>query len=366
MIIGLLLLAAREVPAQTSVNGIGYVNSYKALAMAEEQRAGIPAAIILAQGLHESEAGTSELVKQSNNHFGIKCKDEWKGAVVYHDDDSRQECFRSYATAADSYKDHSDFLRRSGRYSFLFDLDPSDYEGWAYGLKKAGYATNIRYSQILIKLIKDYNLQQYSLIAMGKMRPEDEVVLVAPGGNSAPLSAVVAAGQGTEVTKVPNKDGQGTTSGRSSAVTGGGVDSLASLYPEGEFAINKARVVYARAGLSLLVIAGQYDIPLARLLEFNDMREQDVLERGQLIFLQRKRRTGSVEYHVVREGESLYAICQVEGIRYQDMLEMNQLNPGLQPATGERIYLQGSAPSRPRLAGGQEQPVQPAGAASSQ
>jgi hypothetical protein len=357
MIIGLLLLAAREVPAQTSVNGIGYVNSYKALAMAEEQRAGIPAAIILAQGLHESEAGTSELVKQSNNHFGIKCKDEWKGAVVYHDDDSRQECFRSYATAADSYKDHSDFLRRSGRYSFLFDLDPSDYEGWAYGLKKAGYATNIRYSQILIKLIKDYNLQQYSLIAMGKMRPEDEVVLVAPGGSSAPMSAVVAAGQAA-------------TPGRSSAVTGGavngGLDSLASLYPEGEFAINKTRVVYARAGLSLLVIAGQYDIPLARLLEFNDMREQDVLERGQLIFLQRKRRTGSVEYHVVREGESLYAICQVEGIRYQDMLEMNQLNPGLQPATGERIYLQGSAPSRPRLAGGQEQPVQPAGAASSQ
>ena len=167
------------------------------------------------------------------------------------------------------------------------------------------------------------------------------------------MSAVVSAGQAAKP-------------GRSAAVTGGGVDSLASLYPEGEFAINKTRVVYARAGLSLLVIAGQYDIPLARLLEFNDMREQDVLEKGQLIFLQRKRRTGSVEYHVVREGESLYAICQAEGVRYQDMLEMNQLNPGLQAATGERIYLQGSAPSRPRLAGGQEQPVQPPGAASSQ
>src|ERR1700722_7265438 len=353
MMIGLLLLAGSEVPAQTSVNGIYYVNSYKALAMAEEQRAGIPAAIILAQGLHESEAGTSELVKQSNNHFGIKCKDDWKGQVVYHDDDSRQECFRSYATAADSYKDHSDFLRRSGRYSFLFDLDPSDYEGWAYGLKKAGYATNIRYSQILIKLIKDYNLQQYSLIAMGKMRPEDEGGLGAPGGSAAPMSAVVSAGQAAKP-------------GRSAAVTGGGVDSLASLYPEGEFAINKTRVVYARAGLSLLVIAGQYDIPLARLLEFNDMREQDVLEKGQLIFLQRKRRTGSVEYHLVKDGEGIYAICQAEGVRYQDMLEMNQLNPGLQPATGERIYLQGSAPSRPRLAGGQEQPVQPPGAASSQ
>src|SRR5580700_8846933 len=158
------------VSAQVSVNGVNYVNTYKALAMAEEQRSGVPAAITLAQGLHESEAGTSELVRNSNNHFGIKCKEDWKGAVVYHDDDSRQECFRSYATAADSYRDHSDFLRRGSRYAFLFQLDPTDYEGWAYGLKKAGYATNIKYSQILIKLIKDYNLQQYSMIALGKLK----------------------------------------------------------------------------------------------------------------------------------------------------------------------------------------------------
>src|SRR3984957_13682006 len=334
--IGLSVLAMRA-PAQISTNGVIYVNTYKALAMAEMQRSGVPAAITLAQGLHETEAGTSDLVKSSNNHFGIKCRQDWKGEVVYHDDDRRGECFRSYATAADSYRDHSDFLRLSSRYAFLFTLDPADYEGWAYGLKKAGYATNIRYSQILIKLVKEYNLQQYSLIAMGKMRPEDEVVLVAPGGSAAPMSAVVSAGQAAKP-------------GRSAAVTGGGVDSLASLYPEGEFAINKTRVVYARAGLSLLVIAGQYDIPLARLLEFNDMREQDVLEKGQLIFLQRKRRTGSVEYHLVKDGEGIYAICQAEGVRYQDLLEMNQLSPGLEPAAGERIYLQRSAPSRPSLA----------------
>jgi len=275
MVMGLMVLTGRKLPAQTSVNGILYVNTFKALAIAEEQRAGIPAAIILAQGLHESEAGTSELVKASNNHFGIKCKDDWKGQVVYHDDDSRQECFRSYATAADSYRDHSDFLRRSGRYSFLFDLDPSDYEGWAYGLKKAGYATNIKYSQILIKLIKEYNLQQYSLIAMGKMRPEDEVLLVAPGGAAVAVVAPVVEGPAA-----------------SGVALGGEVDSLAAVYPVGEFEINKTKVVYAKAGLSLLAIAGQYDIPLARLLEFNDMKEQDVLEKGQLIFLQRKRLTG--------------------------------------------------------------------------
>lgn len=335
MLLGIVLLAA-VLPsvAQTSANGIIYVNTYKAIAMAEEQRSGIPAAIILAQGLHESEAGMSELCKQSNNHFGIKCKDDWKGGVVYHDDDARQECFRSYATAEDSYRDHTDFLRHGSRYAFLFELDPTDYEGWAYGLKKAGYATNIRYSQILIKLIKDYNLQQYSLIALGKLKPEDEVVLTMPGVPSVAAIAPAAADSNSNVQK----------------------DTMAAVaqevvYPEGEFMINRTRVVYARSGVSLLSIAGQYDIPLGRLLEFNDMKEEDVLVRGQLIFLQRKRRTGSIEYHVVRVGESLYDICQVEGVRFEDMLEMNQLTPGVQPAAGERIYLQGSAPSRPRLEG---------------
>src|ERR1700760_2471990 len=193
IVTGLFLIAIfGRLSAQMSVNGVVYVNTYKSLAIAEEQRSGIPASITLAQGLHESEAGTSELVKASNNHFGIKCKDEWKGQVVYHDDDARQECFRSYPTAKDSYRDHSEFLRRSTRYAFLFDLDPTDYEGWAYGLRKAGYATNIRYSQILIKLVKDYNLQQYSLIAMGRMKPADEVVLTMPG--VAPVTALAADG----------------------------------------------------------------------------------------------------------------------------------------------------------------------------
>ena len=106
----------------------------------------------------------------SNNHFGIKCKTSWTGSgCSRHDDDARGECFRSYAAAADSYRDHSDYLSQTPRYSFLFKLNPEDYASWAYGLKKAGYATNIRYSQILIKIIEDYNLQQYSLIALGKL-----------------------------------------------------------------------------------------------------------------------------------------------------------------------------------------------------
>jgi LysM repeat protein len=121
-------------------------------------------------------------------------------------------------------------------------------------------------------------------------------------------------------------------------------------YPEGEFQINRTRVVYVQAGVSLLSVANRYEVSLGRLLEFNEMKEEDVLVKGQLIFLQRKRRTGSIEYHVVREEEGIYDIAQAEGIRLQDLLEMNQLASGEQPAVGERIYLQRSAPAKPRLA----------------
>jgi hypothetical protein len=219
MLLGVWLLAAvMPSVAQISANGVLYVNTYKALAIAEEQRSGIPASIILAQGLHESEAGTSELCKKSNNHFGIKCKDDWTGGVVYHDDDSRQECFRAYATAEDSYRDHSEFLKRGTRYAFLFQLEPTDYEGWAYGLKKAGYATNIRYSQILIKFIKDYNLQQYTLIATGKMKPGEEVVLTMPGVPSvaaiAPVESGAAGGTGAAPGAADTAGGRGRTRDR--------------------------------------------------------------------------------------------------------------------------------------------------------
>jgi LysM repeat protein len=339
----LLIGGGLDLRAQVSANGVIYVNTYKLLAISEMQRSGIPASIILAQGIHESEAGTSELVKQSNNHFGIKCKEDWKGQVVYHDDDSRQECFRSYATAADSYKDHSDFLRRSSRYAFLFQLNPTDYEGWAYGLRKAGYATNIRYSQILIKVIKDYNLQQYSLIGMGKLKPSDEVVLTLPG--VAPVTPLAADGgtgtagvAGGQVTS--GETGASEAGGTGAGAVGAGADGREVSYPEGEFQINKTKVIYAQAGVSLLSIATQYDVSLPRLLEFNDMKEQDVLVKGQLLFLQRKRRTGSIGFHVVREGESLYDISQSEGIRLPDLLELNQLAPGARPAVGDKIYLQ--------------------------
>src|SRR5215216_1988069 len=149
-----------------------YVLQFKDIAIEEMKRTGVPAAITLAQGIHETSAGQSVLVLKSNNHFGIKCKAEWTGPSVSHDDDARGECFRKYSSPYDSYRDHSDFLTSRPHYASLFKLDPTDYEAWAWGLKKAGYATNPKYPQVLIKLIRDYNLQDYTLIAMGSKRDD--------------------------------------------------------------------------------------------------------------------------------------------------------------------------------------------------
>src|SRR5438477_3230803 len=137
LVVGLLFIGLIG-RGQDQATILNYINTYKGFAIVEMQRTGVPAAITLAQGIHETLAGTSYLVIQSNNHFGIKCRDDWKGESVSHDDDAKGECFRKYNSPADSYRDHSDFLKGSSRYASLFNLDPLNYSAWAYGLKKAG------------------------------------------------------------------------------------------------------------------------------------------------------------------------------------------------------------------------------------
>lgn len=152
--------------AQYDTTVYNYINTYKNIAMVEMVRTGVPAAITLAQGILEAAAGKSELVIKSNNHFGIKCKSNWVGDKVYKDDDVQSECFRKYPSAEESFKDHSNFLKYNSRYAFLFMLDPTDYISWSYGLKQAGYATEPRYSQLLIQCIEKYRLQDYTLLTL--------------------------------------------------------------------------------------------------------------------------------------------------------------------------------------------------------
>lgn len=303
-----------------------YIDTYKELAIAEMQRTGVPASIKLAQGIHETMAGTSVLVQKSNNHFGIKCKSNWSGESVSHDDDARGECFRKYPKAEDSYRDHSNFLKNSPRYASLFNLDPLDYSAWAYGLKKAGYATNPKYPVIIIRLIETYHLQDYSLVAMEKMKRED---IAANNQSDTPAADTAFA----------------------SELDAEADDEVAVVdYPSGEFKINDTRVIFGSKGTPVLLIAQQYNVPLNRLFEFNEMKQVETLPKDQLVYLQRKRKTGNNEFHVVRAGETLREIAQLEAIRLESLLEYNQLKEYMKPAIGEKLYLRNAAPSVPRLA----------------
>lgn len=332
LVIFLSLCVSLTSVAQSGADIVEYINNYKQLAILEMQRTGVPASIKLAQGIHETSAGKSDLVLKSRNHFGIKCKAAWTGSKVYHDDDARGECFRSYASSSDSYMDHSNFLRSSQRYSTLFKLDPTDYKAWALGLKKAGYATNSKYSQIIIKLIEDYNLQQYSLIALGKLEPSEEIM--AGSGNKIIYTTTPGVTENIRVLEIVKEE----------------IKEPAKNYPQGEFTINNTRVIFAKSGSLLLGIAQQYDIPLGRLLEFNDIKGKDILEKSQLVYLQRKRKVSSNEFHIVQKGETLYDISQEEGIRLESLAEYNLLKPHMIPAPGQKLYLQSISSVRPALA----------------
>lgn len=339
-----LLLGTTVLHAQKTEVVIAYINNYRAIAIAEEQRTGVPAAIKLAQGIHETQAGTSELVRKSNNHFGIKCKNTWTGDKVYHDDDARGECFRSYPEPEQSYRDHSDFLRGSPRYAFLFQLDPTDYKAWATGLRQAGYATNYRYAQILVKLIEDYNLQQYTLIALGKLPPVNDALVANDAGGKATAGSVTS----SIVIQAVNPTVTGDAAPKE--LLENKIKIVHPDYPEGIFSINNTKCVFAKTGTALLAIAEEHRISFARLLDFNDLFDGDIVREDQLIFLQRKRKTGSNPFHTVQPGETLYYISQAEGIRMESLLANNLLTDKMQPAAGEKLYLQETAPARPLLA----------------
>ncbi len=305
-----------------------YIKIYKDIAIQEMIRTGVPASITIAQGIVETENGNSKLVKKSNNHFGIKCKETWTGPSVSHDDDAPGECFRKYGSAEESYVDHSNFLKTRKHYSFLFDLDPADYKAWAYGLKKAGYATNPRYPEMLIKYIETYSLNDYSLAALGKKKVNE-------------TGTTVALAEAKPLVQEPVKQ---EPVKQQPVVTKPAVN-----YPVGEFKINETRVMYAAKGVSFLSIAQQFNVPLKWLYDFNDLKETEAVEKDQLIYLQRKRKVGLHEFHIVAEGETLYDIAQTEGIRLDALQQYNLLQTNQQPAVGEQLYLQAPAPAAPKL-----------------
>ena len=304
------LYAQRVTPEQ-------YINTYKNLAIAEMKRTGIPASVTLAQGLLETESGNSELVQKSNNHFGIKCKSTWTGESVTHTDDAPNECFRKYNRPEESYRDHSDYLSTSPRYASLFKLDAADYRGWCYGLKKCGYATNPRYPQILMGNIEKYNLQQFD-----------------SGDTSAALETFADA-------KVID---QSSNEVKTLTIAPVSYDEKAidnSL--KGKVSFNKLKALFANKGTSLLAIATRADLPLVKLLEYNDLKADGLLKDDQWIYLEKKPKEGNRDYYVALQTETLYDISQNNGVQLQSLMQLNNMKENETVSKGTKIRLRASA-----------------------
>lgn len=286
-----------------------YISEYKNLAISEMKRMGIPAAITLAQGILESESGNSDLAQRSNNHFGIKCKSSWTGNSVTHDDDEKSECFRAYNDVEESYRDHSNFLKGSARYANLFQLDPTDYKGWAYGLKKAGYATNPRYPEILIRHIEKYNLEQYDLFDAREI-PAD-IAKVKP--DPITISPV-------QLEKEIAKE-------------------EVSITPNSKMVINGSKAIFVAEGTSLLAIATRNNIKLSKLLEMNDLTKDGLLEKAGVIFLEKKKKEGNRNLTVVQSGQTLHDISQNYGIILKNLCEYNHLEEDAELSSGTQLFL---------------------------
>ena len=300
-----------------------YVNTYKDAAVAEMKRSGVPASITLSQGILETESGNSSLVKSSNNHFGIKCKSDWTGESVRYTDDAQNECFRKYPSAAESYKDHSEFLKKNSRYASLFELPAGDYKGWAYGLKKAGYATNPKYPQLLISNIERYNLQQYDGETSTNIT-ENAVAF----SDTTKKETAVPQGIADAVTQI--KDALKVVSYEN--------DELANAI-KSKSKFNGLKAIFASKGTSLLAIATEADLSLSKLLEINDLKTDGILTDDQIIYLEKKNKQGKRDAYVAEQNERLYDIAQNNAIQLKALAVLNNMDEHETIKKGTKIIL---------------------------
>ena len=298
-----------------------YIDTYAELAVQEMYRSGVPASITLAQGMLESGNGRSTLAVKANNHFGIKCHNGWKGGRVYHDDDAKGECFRKYSHASESYRDHSDFLRYRDRYKFLFDLKPTDYKGWAYGLKKAGYATDPGYAEKLIQLIELYDLFHYdvetsSFGTAGEHASKKKVETRRPASPTV-IEQVVPVSE-----QVVRK-------------------SFQFALTREMFSKNGVPFIFSTEGETYGSIADSYGLFVKELLKFNDLDDVERLLPGTVVYLQAKKKSAAkgLEKHVLEEGETVRQIAQRYAVKVKHIYKLNGWAKDYVPRAGEFIKL---------------------------
>jgi hypothetical protein len=371
---------------------IAYIGQYKTIAMKEMKRTGVPASITLAQAILESNSGESNLAKNHNNHFGIKCKSDWTGAKAYQDDDSKQECFRAYDAAELSFKDHSNFLKNRPNYVDLFLLDPVDDTAWAYGLKKAGYATAADYPKKLLKIIDDYELAQYNFPELANEIEEEEAstkvladapvnkvladtpvnktpsdasvkplnkpsgitqmnsnnILAPLPSKSLPTKLLAAVSKDTikkeivTVVQTTKKEPINIDTTIATSITQPTLSKQPKYnYPEGRFRINQVPAILGKENMSYIDIAIKYNVPLYKLFEYNEIETSNLLKIDQLIFLAPKKKTGATSFHMVKYNTSLHEISQLEGMQLSALKLYNpQLTDPVKEGTQVLLFKQ--------------------------
>jgi uncharacterized FlgJ-related protein len=347
--VSLLILILYVLPSEIRANKKlteNYIFTFKNIAISEMKRSGIPASIKLAQGIIESDLGRSPLAIVANNHFGIKCGSNWSGGTYYKVDDDKDStgtlihsCFRSFVDAEESYRAHSEFLMnpsKSSRYGFLFKLGSTDYEGWAHGLKYAGYATDPTYPDKLIKVIEKYNLSQYDQHVVitqenfemvtekesygSKEKTEPQIV-------KADQNPSTAQGSGTKVGHTHKSERK--PSNRQTKYHVSEINGLAMTNASGQETV---KAIASRTGSDV------FD-----LLEFNEgLSSPDYVPyQNEIVFLERKKKNieGETAFHTFKEYETLYSVSQKYGIRLESLLAKNNLKEDDHPLSGEQISL---------------------------
>ena len=342
-----------------------YIQKWAPTAVREMYRSGVPASITLAQGILESRYGLSPLASEGNNHFGIKCHKDWKGKSMRYDDDAKGECFRVYDSADESFQDHSDFLRYRDRYKFLFDLKITDYKGWAYGLKKAGYATDPNYPAKLIKYIEDYKLYEYDTMTY----EESERVAESVEKNTEVARGDSKVDSGKKSAAVKKEKAKKDRKARRTKKKRVKEEPVSDVIPASPlsleepkridknglevFSFSLTREAYSRNGVPFITsvegetyssIAQSYHLYLNELLRFNDLSRSEELLPGTVVYLQAKKNQsekGLDKYIVGSDDESLRDICQRFAVKMSSVMKMNGFPSGYEPREGDTIILRG-------------------------
>lgn len=337
----IFMICGLSVFAQQNQGTIAYIEKYKDLAMEHMIEYKIPASIKLAQAIIESSHGTSELAVKSNNHFCIKCHSSWTGKKTYYDDDAKGECFRVYNSVEESYRDHSLFLKNGNRYAFLFDLEITDYKGWAKGLKKAGYATSPVYATVLIKIIEDYNLQKYDqMVVKNQFKPKKKPAKVEsepkPKDEDKPVKV-----EQQQKKKKKNRHKVSDNKGAVPVLSDCPVVEVTKNhhYIKENFGV---KFVTTKDGDNLKSLAKDLQMSPHQLVKYNHLdKDKKEFSNGEILYIGPMRRRAAEGYyiHVIKKGETLSKVSRLYAVKLERLFKMNDLDENSILQIGQEIRL---------------------------